>query len=469
MSKRVGKKSSTPTKSVKKTKGQRYEYQELAKVSLASSDHQHVYGVIIDASFPYKANKDKYVCSLKIVDPSLSAATKGDQYATVVIYANRFEDLPIVHRLGDLIRLHRATLRLYDNHRQFNLSTHWNGSWALFSTDKAHPIPEMARGASDFNPIAHSGKKASFEPHERNLVTTLRRWAQSYFANNEGSTRERLQKLSTAKSATGDFDVSAKIVSIFEMDEYTNELKLRDASGATYYTLAIKLKFPHLRAGQVVRIRSAQYEATSASKNVLSLSHYSNIQTYISSSKLHSSLGRIQDDWSGEKAALNSTSPNVVVTYSQVQAKHSNLPVVSLHDLFHNADNLHGNTFRTFFTVTRVDPADHHEAVKSYDRKTKKASSTKGAKGGDLVWNVQFLCKDASTAGSNNHYRILNYSHEGLGANFFGKASDLHKSAAAAKAVKGQFDNLLKFNVWVDAVVERRNGFYHIKDTTLKQ
>jgi len=28
--------------------------------------------------------------------------------------------------------------------------------------------------------------------------------------------------------------------------------------------------------------------------------------------------------------------------------------------------------------------------------------------------------------------------------------------------------NLTKFNVWVDAVVERRNGWYYIKDTKLR-
>ena len=29
------------------------------------------------------------------------------------MYADRFEDLPIVLRLGDIIRFHRATLRMY--------------------------------------------------------------------------------------------------------------------------------------------------------------------------------------------------------------------------------------------------------------------------------------------------------------------------------------------------------------------
>jgi len=270
MSKRAVKKSVTPTKVVKKAKGTgRYEYQELAKASLTSNDHQHVYGVIIDASFPYKVNKEKYICSLKIVDPSLNASSKGnDNYATVVIYAKRFEDLPIVHRIGDLIRLHRATLRLYNNHRQFNLSTHWNGAWALFSTDKASPLAEVGGQAStsEIEPFAHSGKRATIEPQEKSLLSTLRKWGQQYFHQHDGVTKDLYKPLAKAKGTTGDFDVVAKIVSIFEMDEYTNELKMIDASGSSWYTLAIKLKFPHLKAGQVVRIRSAQHEVTSQSK-----------------------------------------------------------------------------------------------------------------------------------------------------------------------------------------------------------
>ncbi len=70
------------------------------------------------------------------------------------------------------------------------------------------------------------------------------------------------------------------------MDEYTNELRLRDVSGVTSFVLALKLKFPHLRQGDVVRIRSATYDETSPNKKVLLLSNYSNSLTFVSSSKL---------------------------------------------------------------------------------------------------------------------------------------------------------------------------------------
>ena len=118
------KKSATPT-NVAKT-NQKYEYTDLAKVSLTSTELHNVYGVIIDATFPHKVNQDKYVSSLKIIDPSLyqKGSKAGDNdFATVVIFAKHFEDLPIAHRVGDIIRIHRATLRIYKGQRQFNVNT----------------------------------------------------------------------------------------------------------------------------------------------------------------------------------------------------------------------------------------------------------------------------------------------------------------------------------------------------------
>ena len=251
------------------------------------------------------------------------------------------------------------------------------------------------------------------------------------------------------------------------MDAYTNELKVRDASGATWYTLALKLKFPHLKAGQAVRIRSATWDETSANKQVLALSHYSNIMTFIGGSRLAGAVQKVQEDAAADKAELSKAVPSVAVTVSDIDRKYAGLQSTSLEELF--SGKLSGDTFRTSFCVTRVEPGDIREAVKVYDRKTKKISSAKGAKGGELVWNVQLSVKDTSSLSNANQYRILNYSHEGLGANFLGKATNLHSDAAAAKRVEKAVANLAKFNVWVDAVVERRNGWYFIKDTKLRQ
>ena len=182
---------------------QKYEYTELSRVSLTISDTHNVYGVIVDASFPHKVSEDKFVCSLKVIDPSLNpkslgAKSKETDCASVIIYGRRFEDLPIVSKLGDIVRIHRASLRMYNGQRQFNISTHWNGSWAVFSTE----------AESEHLPFMHSGKRATIEKHETQLITALRKWAVGYFAQNEATNFGQAIPLSKAMQAAKDFDVN---------------------------------------------------------------------------------------------------------------------------------------------------------------------------------------------------------------------------------------------------------------------
>jgi len=113
--------------------------------------------------------------------------------------------------------------------------------------------------------------------------------------------------------------------------------------------------------------------------------------------------------------------------------------------LFHQADNdpelAKETTFRTTFTVVKVESSDVKEWSKAYDKKTKKATSLKGSSaskaGGNLIYQVQFLVKDASTQLNNNTYRVLLFTHDGLGANFFGQAADnFYKNDGARKKLE---------------------------------
>jgi len=128
--------------------------------------------------------------------------------------------------------------------------------------------------------------------------------------------------LNKVASEKRDFDVVAKILHIHELDEYTNELKLRDASSQTWFTLALKLKFPTLRSGEVVRIRSATVDETSHHKKVLNLSHYSNIMTFVSSSKLAKDVkGKVHED-KADKASLKQAVNMNAVVITEIDKKH---------------------------------------------------------------------------------------------------------------------------------------------------
>ena len=442
----------TPQKAAQK------EYVQLSQASLTSTDTHNFYAVITDATFPYRVSADRYICSLRVIDPSLNSKTKGGS-AQVVIYAKRFEDLPIVHRVGDVIRVNRANYRMYNNVKQFNANVYYKSSWALYSTDKTTPLG----GPAGTGAYAHSGAKSSFSKRDAGILETLKKWSASFCsANNVGDSG--VVALKNASKQSNQFDCVARILQVFELDDYTNELKLRDASGETYYALALKVKFPHLSQGAAVRIRSAANDDQATQKSVLNLQHYSNIMTFTSSSKVAKDLAKVGDDRAADGAALKG-GKNLRVCLTEVDKKHAGLANTNLKELF-GGKNTAQTTFRTCFYVAKAEPGNLADACQVYDKKTKKFSSAASGKG-DLVHRVQFLAKDASTQFDNNVYRVLLYTHEGLGSNFFGKAANLHKDAAALKKLTGQVGHLTRFNSWVDAVVERRNGYFFIKDTRM--
>lgn len=63
-------------------------------------------------------------------------------FASVIIYAKRFEDLPIVRNIGDIIRIHRANMKQYQEIKQFHVNVYYNSSWCLFSCKEETNVEE---------------------------------------------------------------------------------------------------------------------------------------------------------------------------------------------------------------------------------------------------------------------------------------------------------------------------------------
>ncbi len=259
------------------------------------------------------------------------------------------------------------------------------------------------------------------------------------------------------------------------MDEYTNELALRDlsltASQPSWHVLTLKLKFPNLAIGDVIRIRSASFDVTSTQKQMLLLSHYSNIMTFGENCKLAREIkAKVSED---KKAQLT------LQTISEVSKDYHNMPPTPMIELFHSNESdpsIFGKSlFRVRFYVTKIEPSDVKEWVKGYDKKTKKFQSLKTVQAtGTPSYHIQLNCKDISTQSNSKVYKIFLFSESPNTkedpAQMFMKGiapDNLHKNADTRKKLEEIGANLKKFNTWVDAVVERRNGFYFIRSTQL--
>jgi len=231
-------------------------------------DQVNFYGVVVDASYPYKT-PNKFISTLKVIDNSMH--TKGNEslkdykYATVIIYAKRFEDCPIVRRIGDVIRVHRAGVKSYQDRKQFHVNVTFNSSWCLFATQPEHALDggqmedtEMNSNDSDEGsqdgeklagrqPYKFSGKNYSFDTQqERPILDCLRKWSVDYLSNNSVFHKSNFLQLKAIAAITkenAEFDLLVKILKVFEKDEHTLELRIKDISNEMWFLTVPKLKF----------------------------------------------------------------------------------------------------------------------------------------------------------------------------------------------------------------------------------
>ena len=283
----------------------------------------HFYAVILDASFPHKSFKsDRFICQMKIADPDSPINKEGVvEHCTLMMFAKRFEDLPIIQRVGDIIRVHRAHVQTYKGVKQFTCNIFFNSSWALFSpmtgkdrmkkedeqVKNAQPVNEakaiLVKGTTDpreFQPFAYLGKTFSFEVSEKKTINGFREWIAKTFQKHPVLTERYICALKDvptvgAKKDNGkyyDFDLQVKVVQLFKLDDYSSELRVIDGSNEIWHCQVLNMKYRFLREGQYVRIRAAtlEHHQNSFDARTFGLKNYSNILSLPVPSTLEASM-----------------------------------------------------------------------------------------------------------------------------------------------------------------------------------
>eukprot|EP00826_Nyctotherus_ovalis_P047252 TRINITY_DN5415_c0_g1_i10.p1 TRINITY_DN5415_c0_g1~~TRINITY_DN5415_c0_g1_i10.p1 ORF type:complete len:222 (-),score=92.98 TRINITY_DN5415_c0_g1_i10:210-875(-) len=200
-------------------------------------------------------NTNKYQCTLKVFDDSLSP--EKAEPMTVTVFGKSAGDVPHVTKVGSIIRLHRVQTSKYRKSYQINCDVGIKGAWLLF---------DPAIGVS---PISESGKKHTFSPEEKSILSELRKFAKNYFTKNA----LKAITLKDAEKKHKDFDTIC----------YVEDVKKKGASGKATVSDAhktVKLDFSSntklpVAPEEVIRIRSANY--TDKKCDTINLNEYSNI------------------------------------------------------------------------------------------------------------------------------------------------------------------------------------------------
>jgi hypothetical protein len=207
-------------------------------------------------------DEKKFMCYLKVVDNTVNVSDTNDEFAIVALQARKFEDLPIIQRCGDIIRIHRAEYNYKDSQHYFKLNMSFSSSWALFSADD-EVAPEVIKEEGDdftYRAYAFSGKQYNFDSQDQKLLKSVRQWNRGYFSKNQVIIPEMYTPLDEAHEEEGDFNVVAKVTQIVNRDYYTADIRLKDVSKATWFLTVSRRKFPRIQEGSIVKIRSVNID-----------------------------------------------------------------------------------------------------------------------------------------------------------------------------------------------------------------
>lgn len=421
------------------SKKDEYKYSTLASLNDKTTDDVHFYATVVDSSFPYTTDK-RTVVTAKVVDHSL--AKKGTvsekDWVTVVFYAKNFEDLPIIQRVGDVIRVHRAQFQHYNDRKQLNVNLFYKGSWCLFiGNEKDEPLePKVVNEEKDKNFFTHtpynfSGKSFTWGAEDESILKNLRKWTQDTFAKNDVVDAKLAQsEVDTAIKKKTDVDLLAKVTGLKSHDAHSNDATLVDANGNTWHANLFKKKFPHLAVGSNVRLRSVFPDAS----HNLKLANHSNILHFITGAQIASTIAGFKPSGkatTGKASVKKEAASNLISKITD--AKLAKNAVTNLRDLFFNPKKDNG-TFRAQFTVLKTDPA-------------KAADWTKGKK-----TSVKLVATCHANTSDEKAYMI----HVEDSA-FFGS----HNAEAAKKLLSTKGN-------WVDAILERKGKNYFVVNTKLQ-
>ena len=238
-----------------------------------------IYGIIYDANFPKEEENfailpgtkeplPKYSCILKLIDQTTNCLTNptnfNENVITLVIQSNERENIPYVHQIGDIIRVHRG-LYAPKNKRNVYLNllkgNQFKGSWCIFS---AVPDKEPEK------PYLCSHKKYTYESQDKKIIESIRNWIKNYFVLDNSLVYYNQNTLANRITEGSDKDLIVHVVKKVELDDQL-VFFIQDATdGCELHTYKY---YDFIKENDVVRIRS--YKVFDS--DVLVLNEFGNI------------------------------------------------------------------------------------------------------------------------------------------------------------------------------------------------
>lgn len=392
-----------------------------------------------------------------MVDISLSHKDTGLHPQEVVFYAQAIEELPIIQRSGDIIRVHKATRIMTDEKPLIVVNMHQKASWLLFTgNDNELPLePKVPNkdGTHNFysyTPYNFSGKSYKIMPHEIEIHRKMKKWLKRHFKTkmiHDFPTKKA--PLRKAIKEGNQFDLFGKIIELKLHDEKYFDIVVRDTTKQLWTATIQKKKFPHLKLNDVAKFRSI----SSADDNNLIFHAHSNILKFFSHAKIHKHM----------MDTIRSKVDVKAVVTRLAKPEYYKKEAMNLKDLFLSKPDPH-TLHRVKFSISKIMPENSDDWAKPWDGEKYVAmeGKKKVPKGSKLRWDIKFIVKDYNDQRDPSDYMIR--LREGL---FFHgmKPSKWLDPNERKKAMKIQ-KILLNFKAnYLDCLVAKEDDGFYIRRT----
>ena len=217
---------------------------------LVEQGEYNFYGVVYDSSFPLEEEKTgKYSCTIKLIDHSTNCLSNpndfNDNIICLTIKSSDKENIPYIHQIGDIIRIHRG---FYSPKKKRNVYLNLcndhkiNGSWCLYSVNNS--IAE---------PIACSNKTYNIEEQDKENIETYKAWSKNYLGKNKALVYPYQIKLEERNEEGNDKDLLAHVVKKVETNDQIILFIQDETDGCELHTYKY---YNFIKENDIIRVRA---------------------------------------------------------------------------------------------------------------------------------------------------------------------------------------------------------------------
>jgi hypothetical protein len=217
---------------------------------LVEQGEYNFYGVVYDSSFPLEEEKTgKYSCTIKLIDHSTNCLSNpndfNDNIICLTIKSSDKENIPYIHQIGDIIRIHRG---FYSPKKKRNVYLNLcndhkiNGSWCLYSVNNS--IAE---------PYACSNKTYNIEEQDKENIETYKVWSKNYLGKNKSLVYPYQIKLEERNEEGNDKDLLAHVVKKVETNDQIILFVQDETDGCELHTYKY---YNFIKENDIIRVRA---------------------------------------------------------------------------------------------------------------------------------------------------------------------------------------------------------------------